>query len=153
MRQHGRQGGEEQGGQEGGVRAGGAQGPKEHDGRGDPEERQNSGAAERERAVVVSTPAEDAVALVVGIGAGVKAFAGEERAEGGENAGQRRVLVLIKIPAGGKILHAGGEVVGLVDGVVEDGVGGNDAGGSGEDQENGEKHGPAGLRVELQKTA
>jgi hypothetical protein len=60
------------------------------------------------------------------------------------------MLVFIEIPAGGKILHAGGQVVGLVDGVVEDGVGGNDAGRSGEDQEYGEKHGPAGLRMELQ---
>jgi hypothetical protein len=106
-----------------------ASAPEKDDRRRQPEKRQNAGAAEGQHTAVVRVTPENPEAFEVGIGAGMPAFAGEVRSEGAHHAGQRRVLILVEILAGGNPFHAGRQVGWLVYGVVENGVCRDDAGG------------------------
>ena len=65
----------------------------------------------------------------------MKAFAGEVGPQRAHHASQRRVLGLVEILAGGEPFHAGRQVGRLIDGVIEDGVSGDNAGGGDRDQQ------------------
>jgi len=120
--------------------------PQENHRTGHPEERQNSGTAQRQCAIVVRAVAENPVALLIGGRPSVPALAGQERPDRTEDPGQRGVLVLIPILADAQPFHAGGEVIGFVNGVIEDRVGGDDPDGSNQDQ-----HQNRGARMALQE--
>src|ERR1039457_4505563 len=87
--------------------------------------------------------AQNPVAFVVGIRSFLETFAGKIRSERSQYRAERRVRVFVEKPAGSEILHARGESVRFVDGVVENGPGGSDSKRAGQNQQQREEGRPA----------
>lgn len=133
--------GEDEDGEDGAFGAEDAAAPEECHPAGKPEEGEVAGAGEGEDGVVAVVAEEDEGSIVVHFLDAGGAFAEQVGAEGDHDAGERGVLVLVAVDAPGEEFEAATEVGGFVGGVVEDGVGGDDAEGGEGDEDEGEKGG------------
>ena len=104
-----------------------------HQGR-NPEEGKNSQAGQCQVSIIVLAGQDEHPFLVHVLGSG-RTAARQVRSSGGGHARQRRMLRLVMIDALVQPLHSAGDVRRLVDGMVEDRVGRDDAQGSQRNQD------------------
>ena len=144
VRQHGRQKAEQEHGhyraQRAPRRAEIAFAPPVHHQAGDPEEREDSETRQRQRQVVMAIAVEDLRAFLghfqsIWLGGPLRSNTQQIGAQRRCHPRQRGMLRFIGVGPPVEPFHAAGDVVGLIGGVVENRVGGDDSDGSNQNQE------------------